>query len=296
MSTTDQQATGTHRPPLLEIEGLEQRLTDKNRAEEFVVHVSRNVTICEGDFVALLGPSGCGKTTLLTVLGLLRRPTKLDQLSRFAVWVDRKGERTEMDLKQAWLRRKERKIEKIRRRHMGFALQTGELLPALTVRENIAVPLRLNGVRKSTCWERVDDLMDTFGFRSEEDSNDNPTEDKAGRDDLAFARIDKLSGGEYQRVALARAIAHRPRLVFVDEPTASLNRELARGALQQFQQLQQQRAGHGATVMITHDEKLAEEFANVIIRMAPMKDRAAGEVVDVTRVEAQEGPGQSEDE
>ena len=98
---------------------------------------------------------------------------------------------------------------------------------------------------------------------------------------VAASRINKLSGGEYQRVALARAIAHRPTLVFVDEPTAALNRELARGALEQLRKLQREDGQHGAVVMITHDEDLADEFADMIIRMAPCKDRPAGEVVEI---------------
>lgn len=254
---------------ILEIEGLEQRLRDRERAEEFVVYVEQKIAVREGDFVALLGPSGCGKTTLLTVLGLLRKPTCLDRMKRFCIGIRRDGERAEFDLLQAWRRDARRQIERARRESLGFALQSGELLPALTVRENIAAPLRLNGVAGRACRERVEELLEAFGFR------------RGGAH--GAARVNKLSGGEYQRVSLARAIAHRPRLVFVDEPTAALNRELARGALRQFQELQQQRADRGATVMITHDEQLADEFANVVIRMAPRKGEPAGEVVEIER-------------
>jgi ABC-type lipoprotein export system ATPase subunit len=265
---------------ILEIEGLEQRLRDRERAEEYVVYVEQSIAIHEGDFVALLGPSGCGKTTLLTVLGLLRKPTCLDRMKRFSIWTQRDGRRIEFDLLQAWRRDAHRKIERVRREHLGFALQTGELLPALTVRENIAAPLRLGGVAGRACRERVEELLDAFGFRREGSHGEAK---RAASRDFGAARINKLSGGEYQRVSLARAIAHRPRLVFVDEPTAALNRELARGALRQFQDLQQQRADRGATVMITHDEQLADEFANVVIRMAPRKGEPAGEVVEVER-------------
>jgi len=273
--------------PILELEGLEQHLQDDERPDTFVVYVRQRITIMSGDFVALLGPSGCGKTTLLTVLGLLRRPTKPDSLGRFSIWVDVNGERQELDLKDAWHRNRQRVIETSRRKHMGFALQSGELLPALTVRENVAVPLQINGITGAACRQRVDELVDAFRLKQTgaSESSTSVGGENADADvyDLSLARVNKLSGGEYQRVSLSRAIAHRPRLVFVDEPTASLNREMARGALQQFRQLQQSAADPGATIMITHDEKLAEEFANVTIRMAPIPNQAAGEVVEVIR-------------
>ena len=93
--------------------------------------------------------------------------------------------------------------------------------------------------------------------------------------------MNKLSGGEYQRVVLARAVAHRPAIVFVDEPTSALNRELARTALRLLKEARGERGGRNATVMITHDEVLAMEFADLIVRMAPLKGRTAGEVVEI---------------
>lgn len=286
------------REPVLEIGGLEQRLRDAERPEEFVVYVRERIRIYAGDFVALLGPSGCGKTTLLTVLGLLRAPTAPATLDCFSIWVGPPGHKVEVDLREYWIRHRQRQIEAIRRRHIGFALQSGELLPALTVAENIAAPLRLNGVPAVECTRRVSELLEAFGLRQRPDAPPESTcehttdampttrnTDKNGSAksiyDLANARANRLSGGEYQRVSLARSIAHRPTLVFVDEPTAALNRELARGALVQFQQLQADGSGRGATIMITHDEELANDFATVVIRMRPIKGRAAGEVVDV---------------
>ncbi len=286
------------REPVLEIGGLEQHLKDAERPEEFVVYVRERIRIHSGDFVALLGPSGCGKTTLLTVLGLLRAPTNPQRLDKFSIWVGPTSHKVEIDLRDYWLRRQQHQIETIRRKHIGFALQSGELLPALTVEENIAAPLQLNGIPASQCKARVSELIEAFGLRQrvEDTTESDGVQSRAieperiggeargsgrGIYDLADARANKLSGGEYQRVSLARSIAHRPTLVFVDEPTAALNRELARGALKQFQQLQAEESGRGATIMITHDEELADEFATVVIRMRPIKGRGAGEVVDV---------------
>lgn len=265
---------------VLEIEGLEQRLYDRQRGEEFVVFVRETIAITSGSFVAILGPSGCGKTTLLTVLGLLRAPSHPEKLKRFAIWTHGDEGPVEHDLKTAWALRAEGHIERLRRRHLGFALQSGELLNSLTVRENIAAPLRLNGADRARCRRRVSELIAAFGLADERDVGHART-DGLYQGRIALSRVNKLSGGEYQRVALARAIVHRPTLVFVDEPTAALNRELARGALEQLRQLQADGQHAGATIMITHDEGLADEFADTIIRMAPLKDRPAGEVVEV---------------
>lgn len=282
-------AQGRH-ARVLEIAGLQQRLFDRQRGEEFRVFVRQPIVITAGSFVAILGPSGCGKTTLLTVLGLLRAPSHPERLERFSIWTPGPNGPIEQDLKAAWKRRSQRQIEHLRRRHLGFALQSGELLSSLTVRENIAAPLRLNGMRRAACRQRVAELLAAFGL-----ADPPPAELHAGRSKpdrspvqgrIALSRINKLSGGEYQRVALARAIAHRPALVFVDEPTAALNRELARGALEQLGRLQRGGQFAGATVMITHDEGLAEEFADTIIRMAPLKDRPAGEVVEIVHKQA----------
>lgn len=278
-------------PVVLEIEGLEQRLRDPERPEEFVVYVKPRISIRQGDFVALLGPSGCGKTTLLTVLGLLRAPSNPKDLTRFALWEDTSTGRREIDLAATWANRRFGVIEKLRRKQIGFALQSGELLPSLTVAENIAAPLNLNGMSRSLRNARVRELVESFGLRRSANdgslpnsADENSEIGRADREyDLSSARANKLSGGEYQRVSLARAIAHRPSIVFVDEPTSALNLELARGALRQFQLLQASEGSRGATIMITHDEHLAAEFANVVIRMAPLRGRPAGEVVEVIR-------------
>lgn len=262
---------------VLELDGLVQRLHDPQSGAEFVVEVDRPLQVRQGDFVAILGPSGCGKTTLLTVLGLLRQPSNPRDIGAFRIRGSQgtdSGEHGFVDLKEAWCRHHHSLIERIRRSHIGFALQSGELLPSLTVAENIAAPMYLNGVARDERRRRVSDLIDAFGLRRQ-----------TGVDhyDLSRKRVNKLSGGEYQRVSLARAIAHRPSIVFVDEPTAALNREMARGALEQFRLLEASGSGGAATIMITHDEELADEFANVIVRMAPMVGRPAGRIIDITR-------------
>jgi putative ABC transport system ATP-binding protein len=261
---------------VLELEGLVQRLRDPQSGAEFVVEVDQLLQVRQGDFVAILGPSGCGKTTLLTVLGLLRKPSAPRDLRVFRIRASNAigTDKGFLDLKAAWCRRRNGLIERIRRSHIGFALQSGELLPSLTVAENIAAPMYLNGYTVADRKRRVSDLVEAFELRR-----------KTGTDhyDLSRKRVNKLSGGEYQRVSLARAIAHRPSIVFVDEPTAALNREMARGALEQFRLLEASGSGGAATIMITHDEELADEFANVIVRMAPIVGRPAGRITGIIR-------------
>lgn len=273
------------KPPrnVLELEGLEMRLVDPQRREQFLVRVKPRLQIPQRSIVAILGPSGCGKTTLLTVLGLLRSPSHPAELGEFMMRTPGPaGNWIEHDLKQIWQRRKLRQVERLRREHLGFALQSGELLPALTVRENISVPLRLNGFSYSRRQERVNELLACFQLDgSDKSALEGPVVAERNRQRLANSRVNKLSGGEYQRVALARAIAHRPTLVFVDEPTSALNRELAWGALTQLRALQCSASSQGAAIMITHDESLAEAFADVIVRMAPVKGQAIGEVVEI---------------
>lgn len=275
-----------------------QRLGSPRQGDDFVVVIDQRLTIPRGSFVALLGPSGCGKTTLLSILGLLRQPTDLTGLVRFTMCVEENGLPLEYDLKESWRQREVQLIEHIRRRHVGFSLQSGELLPELTVRENIAVPLRLNGISGQRCWQRVHELIGAFGLERRAAGETQKVPQAPGQFAecdampqlaatspmrLQHARVNRLSGGEYQRVSLARAIAHRPALLFVDEPTASLNRELARGALDQLRQLQNEAQGRTTVLMITHDWELAQDFADLIIRMAPLKDRAGGEVISVER-------------
>ncbi|MDR0706175.1 MAG: ATP-binding cassette domain-containing protein [Planctomycetaceae bacterium] len=250
---------------VLEVDGLEHQLYDPENGDTFTLCIDRPLVFRAGSFTTILGPSGCGKTTLLTLLGLLRKPSSPKTIKKFCIYGDVK-----YDLADLWQRGYERHIEKLRRQFIGFALQSGELLSSLTVSENIAFPLRLNGVSGTQSNKRVKELLEAFDLSSQV---------KGSR--LANARVNKLSGGEFQRVVLARAIAHSPRIVFVDEPTSALNRELARKALLQLKTLQSDKANKTAVVMITHDEMLSEEFSDQIIRMMPETKRAAGRIVEI---------------
>jgi ABC-type lipoprotein export system ATPase subunit len=243
-------------PYSLRVSGLRQVLHDSVTGDRFELHVERDLIIPRGSFVAIHGPSGCGKTTLLTVIGLLRCCTPDSELQRFEMWF-RHSDRP-LDLRDIWKEGRQRQAMRIRRRHLGFALQTGELISSLNVAENIATPLQINGESRRACRNRVLTLLDAFGISG-----------------LENRRLKNLSLGQYQRVALARAIAHDPELIFVDEPTASLNRETARAALQELKVLTE---GHSTVMMITHEEDLAREFCDLIIELEPVSGHPAGRV------------------
>lgn len=270
---------------ILRLESLKHTLIDRDKKQCFTVNVDRALQFHAGDFIGLLGPSGCGKTTLLSILGLLRKPADLNRVGAFELYVPAPvaGEaRTLVDIRGAWARNDLRQIENLRRTQMGFALQSGELVKSLTVTENIQVPLRLNGWRHDRMQERVKELLSKFSLTRHRDL---PPREGQGNavNTLARSRINRLSGGEYQRVSLARAIAHRPSVVFVDEPTSALNRELAHTALDVLRSLQRERSTPGITFMITHDEELATRFCNVIVRMAPRRGEPEGDVVEIIR-------------
>jgi D-methionine transport system ATP-binding protein len=280
---------------ILRLESLKHTLVDRDKKQCFTVNVASPLEFYAGDFIGLLGPSGCGKTTLLSILGLLRKPTDLNSVGRFELHVPAEGggqSRDIVDVREAWLRNDLRRIEALRRTQMGFALQSGELVKSLTVTENIQVPLRLNGWHRDDMRERVHALLSQFSLTRHRDEKAGGSEAPV-TNTLARSRVNRLSGGEYQRVSLARAVAHRPSVVFVDEPTSALNRELAHNALEVLRGLQRERAMPGITFMITHDEELSSRFCNVVVRMAPRRGEPEGDVVEVTRTacDGDEGTG-----
>ena len=135
------------------------------RGDSYTVQVDR-LAFPKESFICILGESGCGKTTLLTLVGLARRPERAvsggKPVDRFVIRDNSaEGGTTENDLALLWSSGSgRRQIERLRRRLLGFALQNGELLPTLTVEENIAMPLRLNGWPRREASNRVRELLD----------------------------------------------------------------------------------------------------------------------------------------
>ena len=176
-----------------------------------------DLEIATGEFVVLLGRSGSGKSTLLNLLGGMDVPTA-GQL--------RVGEHalTAMD---------EELRARFRRRALGFVFQSFNLLPTLTLAENLALPLALNGIPEGS---RVTDMLQRLGL--------------AGRGHRFPGQV---SGGEQQRAAIGRALIHAPLLVLADEPTGNLDADTAREVLALFGTLVRE---HGSTlVMATHSQE-----------------------------------------
>ncbi|GIO24799.1 ABC transporter ATP-binding protein [Oceanobacillus sp. J11TS1] len=188
-----------------------------------------DLDVREGEFVAIMGPSGSGKSTLLQLLGGLDIPTKGDIL-----------------INQSYLNNmteKERTI--FRRKYIGFIFQNYQLLPTLTVEENIAFPLHADGNLTKERNQQILELLDSVGLNG-----------------LGRKRANLLSGGQQQRVAIARALVNNPSVLLADEPTGNLDRNKAEeilGLISRFN-----RENNQTIIMVTHDI-FAAGFADRII-------------------------------
>lgn len=180
-----------------------------------------SLSVEEGEFVALIGRSGTGKSTLLRIIGGLEPPD--GGTVRF-------GGKEITSLS-------ERELADFRRRSVGFVFQAFNLVDTLTIAENVAIPLHLNGVEKPAMDERVSELLTHLGIH-----------------EYAERFPDTLSGGEQQRAAIARALAHRPRLVIADEPTGNLDDETAVNVMELLiAECQRQHAG---LIVATHSDEV----------------------------------------
>jgi putative ABC transport system ATP-binding protein len=216
--------------PLATLRGVAKRRQGADRA--FELHVG-DLTLHPGRSLALVGPSGCGKSTLIDLLALALEP---DSAEAFAV-ADGRGE--EVDVAALWRTRRLDRLAGLRARRFGYVLQTGGLLPFLSVGENIALPQRLAGGRDPA---RVRELAGRLGIA-----------------DMLGELPGRLSVGQRQRVAIARALAHRPPVVLADEPTASLDPINAAAVFGLFLELV---AEEGASLVVaTHDREMVAAHA-----------------------------------
>ncbi|MBY0121875.1 ABC transporter ATP-binding protein [Bacillus sp. S/N-304-OC-R1] len=199
-------------------------------AGDFYALKHNNLHISKGEFVAIMGPSGSGKSTLLQLIGGLDQPTSGD------VIVD--------GIQLNHLTEKE--LTLFRRTGVGFVFQNYQLLPMLTVGENIALSLAANKEAKSEIKKRIQQLLKEVHLEGKE--NQFPVQ---------------LSGGQQQRVAIARAISMKPKLILADEPTGNLDQQNGKSILQLLSKLNKEE--NITVVMVTHDQQAAEAAERVII-------------------------------
>src|ERR1700758_4949522 len=212
---------------LVEIRKLSKVYERGRQKIEVLHHVDLDIE--KGDFLALMGPSGSGKTTLLNLIGGLDSPTE-GSLSVAGKRIDNLGEGA---------------LAKWRAANVGFVFQFYNLLPMLSARKNVELPLLLTRLGASQRKRNAEIALELVGLR-----------------DRAAHKPSELSGGQQQRVAIARAIVSDPTLLVCDEPTGDLDRQSATEVLTLLQQLNRD---HGKTVvMVTHDPKAAEYASHTL--------------------------------
>lgn len=220
----------THKNTIIEIKNITKSFTDGDTTVQVLKGI--DLSVKQGEFVAIMGRSGAGKSTLLYQISLLDTPTSgsikldgktVDQLSN--------SEKT-----------------KFRLHELGYVFQDYSLLPELTALENIMVPLLMQGVSRSSAKKRAEEALVSVNLAHR--TGNLPSE---------------LSGGEQQRVSIARAITHKPKIVFADEPTANLDTFSSRLVMDIFRKLNKE---DGLTiVMVTHEEEFGK-LADRIIKLS----------------------------
>jgi putative ABC transport system ATP-binding protein len=197
-----------------------------------------NLTVADGEFIGIMGPSGSGKSTFLNLLATIDKPTSGHILLNGS------------DPNQL----NQEEIAKFRRRELGFIFQSFNLMPTLTVEENIVLPLTLDGTKISVMKKQLSVLAERLGIAS-----------------LLKKRIAEISGGQAQRVAVARAMIHQPQLLLADEPTGNLDTKSSKDVMQLLQQLNEKE--HATILMVTHDPLAASYCKRIVF----IKD---GELID----------------
>ncbi len=205
--------------PAVQLKGITKTFGDGALAFRALKGI--DLTVPPGEFMMLVGPSGSGKTTLLSILGCVLTPTE-GELYLFG---------------EAVHGRREAELPDLRLSYIGFIFQGHNLLPALSVEDNVAFPLELRGYTRQAALAEAREVLTEVGLGS-----------KLKRSP------EELSGGQRQRVAVARAVAGRPPLILADEPTAALDAETGQQVTQLLKQLSAER-GH-TVVVVTHDNRI----------------------------------------
>lgn len=227
---------------IIEVKNLTKSF--KTGDKELVVLNRMSFEIDEGDFFSITGRSGSGKSTLLYQMGLLDHPNS--------------GEIIIDGINVSLLDNEER--TKFRLKELGYVFQDYALVPELSAIENTVIPLLMQGLPKTEAYQKAGNALQ-----------------KIGMGERLFNLPNQLSGGEQQRVSIARAIAHDPKIIFADEPTANLDSETADTVMKAFLELN----SHGQTiVMVTHEPEYVK-LAKRTIKLGDGKILADGKPEDV---------------
>lgn len=211
--------------------------TDKN-----IVRVLNDVSfdVEKGDFVSIMGPSGCGKSTLLYVISALEKPDKGDVLLE--------------DLSIIGL--SDYKISKIRRKEFGFIFQFYNLVPNLTIEDNILLPVVMDNKNTKFYRGRLNKLLNIIGLEHKRKAYPN-----------------ELSGGQQQRVSIARALIMNPKLLLADEPTGNLDAKSGQDIMELFKKINEEL--DTTIIQVTHSNEMAL-YGKRIIRMLD------GKIIDIS--------------
>jgi len=219
----------------LEGKNLSKSFRKKNAQQPSIVFTELDVAIKTGSFMGLMGPSGCGKSTLLKIMAGLETPDS------GSVFVDEK-----VIFKDGKLRMSDVEFAAFRRKHFGFIFQSHQLIPELTVLENIILPLQLNGLSRKTAKKRAKEMLSNVNLL----------------DKLQDSFPQEISVGQQQRVGIARALIHKPSLIFADEPTASLDPTNSVEVVNLLLRLQEE---YDSTIlMVTHTPELVDGLDGVL--------------------------------
>ena len=196
-------------------------------AESFALH-NFDLTVQRGEFIMIMGPSGCGKTTLLNIIGLLDRPTSGKYLLN-GKSVDHISSR---------------KKAQFRANEIGFIFQNFNLIPNLSVIENVSLPLIYSGHHKTRRLKKADEILERFHLRERE-----------------YYMPYQLSGGQQQRVAIARSLIAKPSIILADEPTGNLDSRSSHIIMEELRDIHAQ---GNTIIMVTHNPSLTTYATRVI--------------------------------
>lgn len=227
----DEAGSAGKRTPIIRLEGLTKIYTEGDVSRTVLDELNRE--FYEGEFVCLLGKSGSGKSTLLNLISGIDAPTR----GNVVIYTGARPVRLTA------LGEQDRTL--FRRRHIGIVFQFFNLIPTLTVLENVTLPLELNGWARRKAQTRACALLDRVGLG-----------------DRLETFPDKLSGGEQQRVAIARALAHDPLLILADEPTGNLDEDTGETVLSLLLELT--RDAGKTLFMATHAPEVARRADRVL--------------------------------